>query len=161
MCLQYHKTLMYRQHLQDKVSKQHCYQAGGGQELWDASAGAFNDDVLEDITKKLFDGVDDPVAYVKTFTESQTGAHVVPAPTINAKVGNTTNGFIAHLLLIYRSLRLLERFYFQKISSLAVEFAFSDQTQSSITFHFGRTLFCFYFSLCHFELVEKSQTLFI
>lgn len=74
-----------------------AYQAGGGQELWDASAGAFNDDVLEDITKKLFDGVDDPVAYVKTFTESQTGAHVVPAPTINAKVGNTTNGMVIKL----------------------------------------------------------------
>ena len=38
-----------------------------------------------------------------------------------------------------RSLRLLERFYFQKISSLTVEFAFSDQTQSLATLYFGRT----------------------
>ncbi len=74
-----------------------AYQAGDGEELWDATAGGFNDKVLDDITKKLFDGEDDPVAYVKKFTESQTGAHVVPAPTINAKVKNTANGMVIKL----------------------------------------------------------------
>ena len=41
-----------------------------------------------------------------------------------------------------RSLRLLERFSSKKISSLAVEFAFSDQTQSLAFLYPTKKLFC-------------------
>ena len=65
-------------------------------------------------------------------------------------------------LFFYTPLSLITTFRAILLSenrSLAVEFAFSDQTQSSTSLLFGRTLFDFHFSLCHFELVEKSPTI--
>lgn len=69
--------------------------AGGGAELWNADDSSFNSDVLDDLVDKLF-GDEDPTEYVKTMTDSQTGAYVIPASTINTKVGNT-NGLVVKL----------------------------------------------------------------
>ena len=47
----------------------------------------FNKTVLEDLRLKLFDN-NNPITYIKTNTDTQTGAYVIPASTINAKVGS-------------------------------------------------------------------------
>ncbi len=71
-------------------------QAGDGAELWDATDGGFNDDVLNDLVDKLF-GDEDPVEYIKSMKDTQTDSYVVPASAINAKVGNTSNGLVVKL----------------------------------------------------------------
>ncbi|MDE6967631.1 MAG: hypothetical protein K2P12_03150 [Clostridia bacterium] len=71
-------------------------QAGEGKELWDTAGNNFNALVVKDIVKKLF-GTQDPVSYVKTRKDAQTDSYVIPAPTINQKVGNTSYGFVVKL----------------------------------------------------------------
>ncbi|MDE5788936.1 MAG: hypothetical protein K2H78_00820 [Clostridia bacterium] len=72
--------------------------AGNLDELWDSTANEFSGAVLEDLEEKLF-GDDDPVTYIKANdTEySTTGSYVVPASTLNAKVGDATYGLILKL----------------------------------------------------------------
>ncbi len=69
--------------------------AGGGAELWDADAGEFNSEVMDDLVDKLF-GDEDPVEYIKTMKDAQTDSYVVPASAINKKVG-TNNGLVVKL----------------------------------------------------------------
>ena len=70
--------------------------AGQGEELWNADEGGFNDDVLSDLVDKLF-GDEDPAAYIKTMKDTQTDSYVIPASTINAKVGSANNGLVVKL----------------------------------------------------------------
>lgn len=70
--------------------------AGQGEELWNADEGGFNDDVLSDLVDKLF-GDEDPVAYIKTMKDTQTDSYVIPASTINAKVGSANDGLVVKL----------------------------------------------------------------
>ncbi len=86
-----------------------AYKAGGGAELW--SSYGFNPFVISDLKTKLF-GTEDPVHYIRTngagdynsygknspnTAERGTPYYVVPATTINAKVGNATNGMVVKL----------------------------------------------------------------
>ncbi len=85
--------------------------AGNGAELWDSSNNRFNKTVFNDLTNKLF-GTDNPVSYIKTngagdynsygknspnTADRGTHYYVVPATTVNAKVGNATNGMVVKL----------------------------------------------------------------
>lgn len=69
--------------------------AGGGAELWNADDSSFNSDVLDDLVDKLF-GDEDPVEYIKTMKDTQTDSYVIPASTINTKLGNQ-NGLVVKL----------------------------------------------------------------
>ena len=85
--------------------------AGGGAELWNAADSSFNSDVLDDLVDKLF-GEEDPVEYIKTngasdyntygkntsvAGEAGTPYYVVPASTINTKVGSANDGLVVKL----------------------------------------------------------------
>ncbi len=59
--------------------------AGDGADLW--SDTSLNFRVLNDISNKLF-GDNDPVEYIKTMKDTQTDSYVIPASTINSKVGS-------------------------------------------------------------------------
>lgn len=56
-------------------------------ELYNKSTGNFNKKVMTELLDTLF-GEQNPVSYIKTMTESQTGSYVIPATEINAKVGS-------------------------------------------------------------------------
>ncbi len=88
-------------------------QAGGGAELWDKNDDSFNPTVLNDMMNKLFGGVN-PTTYIKnngatdwssygknsptSDTAEKTKQYwVVPASTINTKVGNATYGMVVQL----------------------------------------------------------------
>ena len=84
--------------------------AGNGAELWNSSTSTFNRTVLYDITNKIFGNLDH-IEYIKTngkhdwetygsySTNSEAGTRywVVPASTINTKVGSANNGMIVKL----------------------------------------------------------------
>lgn len=70
--------------------------AGNGEELWDADSGDFDGEVMDDLLDKLF-GDADPVEYIKTMKDTPTDSYVIPASTINAKVGNAANGLVVKL----------------------------------------------------------------
>ncbi|MDE6302297.1 MAG: hypothetical protein K2M36_01745, partial [Clostridia bacterium] len=97
------------QSAQALASTASAYKAGNGQELY--NNGTFNSDVVNDIREKIF-GNEDPVSYIKdngasdyntygkdspNTAEKGTPYYVVPASTINAKVGNTTDGMVIKL----------------------------------------------------------------
>ena len=69
--------------------------AGGGAELWNADDSRFDSGVLDDLVDKLF-GDEDPVEYIKTMKDTQTDSYVIPASTINTKLGNQ-NGLVVKL----------------------------------------------------------------
>ncbi len=58
------------------------------QDLYNSTTGNFNKVVMDELLEKLF-GNNDPIKYIKTMTDSQTGSYVIPASTINAEIGNS------------------------------------------------------------------------
>ncbi len=78
-----------------------AYKAGGGEEMW--SGTNFNFKVVKDLYDKLF-GKEDPIEYIKANGAgefSATGSYIVPASTINSKIGRTNDGMIINLGGIY------------------------------------------------------------
>ena len=71
-------------------------QGGSGAELWDKSKETFNLNVLTDIYHKIFQN-QDPVAFVKTNKDKQTDSYVIPASTLNGRVGDANNGMVITL----------------------------------------------------------------
>ncbi len=69
---------------------------GEGKALWDTKSSSFNYDVLYDLKEKLF-GKDEGVSYIKSMTDVQTQANVVPASEINKRVGNEKEGLVVRL----------------------------------------------------------------
>ena len=92
------------------LSVSSAYLAGGGAELYDKDTSTFNQAVLDDISKKLFNGVN-PKSYIKAngtadyetygqyspSPEASTPYYVVPASTINQSVNNPNNGMVVKL----------------------------------------------------------------
>ena len=91
-----------------------AYLAGNGEELWDADTASLNKTVLDDISKKLFNGVN-PKSYIMSngtsdyetygqYSQSPdagTPYYVVPASTINKSVNNPDNGMVVKLNGVY------------------------------------------------------------
>ena len=78
------------------TSTNSAVKAGGGIDLWDNSTNSFNSYVVADLAKKLF-GNENPIKYTKSMKDSFTDCYVVPASTINSKVGNPDNGMVVQL----------------------------------------------------------------
>ncbi|MDE6565830.1 MAG: hypothetical protein K2L47_02045, partial [Clostridia bacterium] len=78
------------------TSTSSAVKAGNGAELWNSESSTFNNVVINDLVDKLF-GNEDPVEYIKKSKDTQTDSYVVPASTINTKVGNATDGMVVKL----------------------------------------------------------------
>ncbi len=78
------------------TSTNSAVKAGGGIDLWDNSTNSFNSYVVADLAKKLF-GNENPIKYTKSMKDSFTDCYVVPASTINSKIGNPDNGMVVQL----------------------------------------------------------------
>lgn len=85
-----------QQNINALTSTSGAVKAGAGEELWNADDGGFNEEVLSDLVDKLF-GDEDPADYIKTMKDTQTDSYVIPASTINAKVGNANDGLVVKL----------------------------------------------------------------
>ena len=83
-------------HVNALTSTGGAVKAGQGEDLWNADEGGFNDEVLSDLVDKLF-GDEDPAEYIKTMKDTQTDSYVIPASTINAKVGSPNDGLVVKL----------------------------------------------------------------
>ncbi len=71
-----------------------------GADLYDKNIGIINYLVVKDLQDKLFNGIDNPVSYIKQFEDEQTESYVLNAREINKKLNNNKgndNGLVVKL----------------------------------------------------------------